>query len=123
MELAKYGLHVDVGGFVEDYLERKGNSHFSLVPAGTSPWTNHLYESTFAGCIPVILSDEYEVAFAEDVDWPSFSIKWPEAEVGSKLYEYLEGLVTYFPDKVVRMKENLENNACWFNWYSTDIAC
>ncbi|CAE7874570.1 CNNM3, partial [Symbiodinium microadriaticum] len=46
---------VDIGGFVSDYLERKGDSHFCLVPAGTSPWTNHLYESFYAGCIPVIL--------------------------------------------------------------------
>ena len=54
---------VSVGGFVEDYFELKGRSRFCLVPGGTSPWTNHLYESFFAGCIPVILSDEYEVAF------------------------------------------------------------
>ncbi len=33
-----------------------GASHFCLVPMGTSSWTNHLYESFFAGCIPVILS-------------------------------------------------------------------
>ena len=45
---------------------------------GTSPWTNHLYESFYAGCIPVILSDEYEVAFAADLPWQKFSIKWPE---------------------------------------------
>merc|ERR1711963_782030 len=55
-----FGLQngVDIGGFVSDYLERKGNSHFCLVPAGTSPWTNHLYESFYTGCVPVILSDE-----------------------------------------------------------------
>ncbi|CAE8588209.1 unnamed protein product [Polarella glacialis] len=63
MELAELD-GVDVGGFVDDYLERKGNSHFCLIPGGTSPWTNQLYESILCGCIPVILSDEYEVAFA-----------------------------------------------------------
>ena len=36
-----------------------GDSLFCLVPGGTSPWTNHLYESFFAGCIPVIISDLY----------------------------------------------------------------
>ncbi|CAE8585336.1 unnamed protein product, partial [Polarella glacialis] len=58
----RFGIEsgVDIGGFVGDYLERKGDSHFCLVPAGTSPWTNHLYESFHAGCVPVILSDEYE---------------------------------------------------------------
>ena len=55
--LAAFGPHVDVGGFVDDYLDRKGDAIFCLVPAGTSPWTNLLYESAYAGCIPVILSD------------------------------------------------------------------
>jgi len=123
MGLKRHGPHVDVGGFVMDYPERKGDSHFCLVPAGTSPWTNHLYESFYAGCIPVILSDEYEVAFADELDWPSFSIKWPEVEVGDALYHYLEGLATYFPQQLVAMKASLERNACWFNWYSVDVQC
>lgn len=123
MEMGAYGPHVDVGGFVDDYLERKGDSHFCLVPAGTSPWTNHLYESFYAGCIPVILSDEYEVAFAGELDWQAFSIKWPEAEVGEPLFRYLEGMTTYLPHRVASMKAKLEENACWFNWYSTDENC
>jgi len=123
LRLGQRGPHVDVGGFVEDYPERKGDAHFCFVPAGTSPWTNHLYESFYAGCIPVILSDEYEVAFAEELDWPSFSIKWPEAEVGEGLYQYLEGLATYLPHRVFAMKVALERHACWFNWYSTDPTC
>ncbi|CAK9106771.1 unnamed protein product [Durusdinium trenchii] len=35
---------VDVGGFIPDYFTVKGRSHFCLIPAGTSPWTNQLYE-------------------------------------------------------------------------------
>ena len=95
----KYKSKVDIGGFVGDYPERKGDSHFCLVPAGTSPWTNHLYESFYAGCIPVILSDEYELAFMNDLPWEKFSIKWPESLVcdddecnTSSLYEYLRAL-------------------------------
>ena len=42
-------------GFLGDWFSQ-GASHFCLVPMGTSSWTNHLYESFFAGCIPVILS-------------------------------------------------------------------
>ena len=107
----------------EDYPERKGDAHFCLVPAGTSPWTNHLYESFYAGCIPVILSDEYEVAFVEELDWPSFSIKWPEAEVGDALYSHLMDLTQFYPQRVADMKASLERHACWFNWYSTDAGC
>lgn len=123
MELAKHGRHVDVGGFVQDYPERKGDSHFCLVPAGTSPWTNHLYESFYAGCIPVILSDEYEVAFRDELDWHLFSIKWPEAEVDDSLYEFLMELVEHFPQRVASMRAQLRGHACWFNWYSDDAGC
>ena len=81
-----------LGGFVSDYLEIKGNAHFCLIPAGTSPWTNQLYESIHCGCIPVILSDEYEVAFQHVVEWRRISIKWPEAQMGEELYAFLTSL-------------------------------
>lgn len=120
---------VDIGGFVGDYPERKGDSHFCLVPAGTSPWTNHLYESFYAGCIPVILSDEYELAFMNDLPWEKFSIKWPESLVcdddecnTSSLYEYLRALAEE-PEKLWHMKRELELHSCYFNWYSTDKSC
>lgn len=136
MKLGKrFGLSkgVDIGGFVGDYLERKGDSHFCLVPAGTSPWTNHLYESFHAGCVPVLLSDEYEVAFSNELPWERFSIKWPESQVcdggpsaectTSRLYEYLSQLVVNEPFKVWHMKNELEKHSCYFNWYSTDETC
>ena len=112
-----------------DYPERKGDSHFCLVPAGTSPWTNHLYESFYAGCIPVILSDEYELAFMNDLPWEKFSIKWPESLVcddeecnTSSLYEYLRALAEEH-QKLWHMKRELELHSCYFNWYSTDKTC
>lgn len=113
---------MDVGGFVTDHFTRKGDSHFCLVPGGLSPWTNHLYESFFAGCIPVIISDEYQVAF-DDLPWENFSIKFPEKHVGPALYKYLEWFVLYNPDSVQAMKSNLEKYACWFDYYSDDPNC
>ncbi|CAE8650975.1 unnamed protein product, partial [Polarella glacialis] len=69
---------VSVGGFIEEYFEVMGDSHFCLIPEGTSSWTNHLYESFFAGCIPLILSDKFVLPFQELIDWPSLSIRWPQ---------------------------------------------
>lgn len=121
---------VDVGGFVGDYLERKGDSHFCLVPAGTSPWTNHLYESFYTGCVPVILSDEYAVAFLDELPWERFSIRWPESRIcsdqgctESALYRHLHRLVVEDPGRLWRMKRELERHSCYFNWYSTDASC
>lgn len=111
---------VDVGGFVDDYLERKGRSHFCLIPGGTSPWTNQLYESFFCGCIPIILSDEYEVAFQDILDWPRFSIKWPEASIGDELYEFLS---SFSLDELKAMKSMVDEHSCWFNYFSDKADC
>ncbi|CAD7946205.1 unnamed protein product [Amoebophrya sp. A120] len=114
---------VDVGGFVSDYLERKGDSHFCLVPAGTSPWTNHLYESFYSGCVPVILSDDYFVAFRHEIPWEKIAIKWPESLVDSRLYQFLHDLAVYEPGRLREMKQNGRKYSCFFNWYSVDVKC
>eukprot|EP00439_Symbiodinium_sp_Y106_P013833 s6928_g1.t6 len=119
MELAQFA-GVDVGGFVPNYLEIKGNAHFCLIPAGTSPWTNQLYESIQCGCIPVILSDEYEVAFQHLIDWRRISIKWPEALVGKELYEFL---ASFSLETIAAMKADVDDHSCWFDYFSTQPDC
>ncbi|CAE7212047.1 RPS3A [Symbiodinium sp. CCMP2456] len=119
MELAQFA-GVDVGGFVPNYLEIKGNAHFCLIPAGTSPWTNQLYESIQCGCIPVILSDEYEVAFQHLIDWRRISIKWPEALVGKELYEFLASISL---ETIAAMKADVDDHSCWFDYFSTQPDC
>ncbi|CAD7951209.1 unnamed protein product [Amoebophrya sp. A25] len=132
-------------GFVESYFARKGNSHFCLVPGGSSPWTVHLYESFFAGCIPVILSDEYQVAWRSELPWDEFSIKWPEnlllkdedfeADLQSiggdlspssspgllALYAYLQNLIN--GGRNVAMKAAVDRYRCFFDYFSTTPAC
>eukprot|EP00434_Breviolum_minutum_P034370 symbB.v1.2.030419.t1/scaffold3427.1/size57037/1 len=114
---------VSVGGFTDDYFERMGASHFCLVPMGTSSWTNHLYEAFFAGCIPVILSDGFQVPFEHFLDWPSFSIKWPMTDVSIDLYNFLRSTPMYL---IRQMKAAVDAHACWFDWHETlksDGAC
>eukprot|EP00403_Amphidinium_massartii_P005942 CAMPEP_0178372004 /NCGR_PEP_ID=MMETSP0689_2-20121128/1121_1 /TAXON_ID=160604 /ORGANISM="Amphidinium massartii, Strain CS-259" /LENGTH=592 /DNA_ID=CAMNT_0019991897 /DNA_START=60 /DNA_END=1835 /DNA_ORIENTATION=+ len=101
-----------VGG--QDFFQRMGRAHFCLVPRGSSSWTIHLYESFFFGCIPVLLSDDLEVPFQEIIDWPSFSIKWPEEEVGPKLLAHLRAISL---DQRAEMKRRLEAASCWFDYH------
>ena len=103
-----------------DYLERMGDAIFCLVPVGTSPWTNHLYESFFAGCIPVIISDLYEMPFQEFLDWSEFSIKWPESMADHRLYDHL---ISYNMVQLEDMQKRVREVECWFNYYSKDPNC
>lgn len=105
---------VSVGGFVDDYFERMGLSHFCLIPMGTSSWTNHLYEAFFAGCIPVILSDGFEVPYADLIDWPSLSIKWPMDDVSMNLYNFLMSMPI---EEIRTMKSLVDAHACWFDYH------
>lgn len=116
MEVFTGKPRVSVGGFVEDYFEIMGKSHFCLIPMGTSSWTNHLYEAFYAGCIPVILSDDFQVPFDELIEWPSLSIKWPMADVSMELYRHLEAT----PLAEIRsMKAAVDAHACWFDYHQT----
>merc|ERR1712187_671080 len=114
---------VSVGGFVEEYFEIMGSSHFCLVPEGTSSWTNHLYTSFFAGCIPVILSDNFVLPFHGLIDWPSVSIRWPQQEVGLEMYKYLKDLVHERSESVAAMKHRVDATSCWFDFYVYNGEC
>eukprot|EP00927_Polykrikos_kofoidii_P041756 TRINITY_DN35608_c0_g2_i1.p1 TRINITY_DN35608_c0_g2~~TRINITY_DN35608_c0_g2_i1.p1 ORF type:complete len:456 (+),score=51.87 TRINITY_DN35608_c0_g2_i1:87-1370(+) len=110
---------VSVGGFVEDYHELLGQSRFCLAPRGITPWTVHLYVAMLAGCIPVILSDAFELPFQDFLRWSDFSVRWPEDDVGN-LYEYL---ATMPPQKVKQMKLAVDNYSCWFDYHSENPDC
>jgi len=112
---------VSVGGFIEEYFEVMGNSHFCVVPEGTSSWTNHLFESFFAGCIPLIVSDRFVLPFQDLIEWDKVSIRWPQDEVDKNpqsLYLYLRDLVDNRRDVVEEMKRRVDDSACWFDFYA-----
>jgi len=114
---------VSIGGFINDYFEVMGSSHFCLVPEGTSSWTNHLYESFFAGCIPFILSDRFVLPFQDVIEWPKLSIRWPQDSVDDTMYLYLLDLVSNRRSLVEDMKSRVDAAACWFDFYSVDASC
>merc|ERR1711904_165487 len=82
--------NVSIGGPTVHYSSLMGNAHFCLVPKGRGWWTVRLFEAFYSGCIPVILSDGQALPFTEDLDWESFSLKWPMSRVGDGLFEHLE---------------------------------
>merc|ERR1711924_157016 len=105
-----------VGPIVQDFFERMSRSHFCLVPRGSSAWTIHLYESFFFGCIPVLLSDDFEPPFADVVDWRGLSVKWGERDPRG-MRGLLEHLRSFPLERIAAMKRNLSAAACWFDYH------
>ena len=79
-------------GRTPEYAKLLTDARFCLVPRGLSPWTLRTYETFFAGCVPVIISDAVRLPFQEFVDYSRVSIKWPEALIDDSLVEYLRSI-------------------------------
>lgn len=108
---------------ITDYFERIGDCHFCFAPKGLGYWSNRLYEVLFAGCIPVILSDEIGLPFENHVNWTSFSLKWPMHDVTPNMIAHLQGLVSENWNLVQDMHEAVVRNRCWFDYNSEDEEC
>mmetsp|Transcript_144143 Transcript_144143/g.461480 ORF Transcript_144143/g.461480 Transcript_144143/m.461480 type:complete len:556 (+) Transcript_144143:63-1730(+) len=88
-----------------------GNAKFCFVPKGKSAWSLRFYEALFANCVPVVLSDFWELPFEDFLHLPSFVIKWPMSEVGDQLLSFLAAL----PDQVLEdYMESSRRNRCWY---------
>ena len=62
-----------------------GNARFCLVPRGQSAWTRRAFESFFAGCVPVFLSDHVELPFEHALDYSRMTVKWPGDKINADL--------------------------------------
>ena len=62
-----------------EHVSEMRRALFCIVPVGDSPPSSRLYLAIAAGCIPVIISDHFEGAFAQAVPWPSFSLRIAES--------------------------------------------
>eukprot|EP00927_Polykrikos_kofoidii_P086748 TRINITY_DN9816_c0_g1_i2.p1 TRINITY_DN9816_c0_g1~~TRINITY_DN9816_c0_g1_i2.p1 ORF type:complete len:625 (+),score=87.96 TRINITY_DN9816_c0_g1_i2:54-1928(+) len=88
-----------------------GDSRFCFVPRGKSGWSLRFFEALFAGCVPVVISDKWELPFEDFLDVTRFVIKWPSTHVGNGLLEYLRAL----PDTIVqRYMEEGRRARCWY---------
>jgi len=107
-----------------DYFDRIGQCMFCFVPKGLGYWSNRLFEVMFAGCIPVILSDEIGLPFEDVIEWPQMSVKWPMNDVGYPLLQHLASLASDRLELVKTMHENILKHRCWFDYHRLgDSTC
>jgi len=111
---------------VTEYFDRIGECSYCFVPKGLGYWSNRLYEIVFAGCIPVILSDEIRLPFPDFIEWEKISLKFPTKDFERDPYHYVQMLHHLYQDKneeVHRMRVRLRKARCWLNYHSFDPEC
>ena len=74
------------------------NFRYCLCPRGITPWTVCLYQSLVAGCIPIVLSDSFELPFQWALPWEKFSLRVPES-MALQIYDYVKTI----PEEETRM--------------------
>ena len=102
----------------EDYEANLARSVFCLVVRGAGTWTHRLFEAMLATCLPVFLFDAPPLPFPALIDWGSFAVFAPGADLGG-----LEGFLDALLPRVPEMQAALQRDACWVDYDSVDPAC
>ena len=74
---------------LQEYMSLMEQSRYCLHVRGTRVMSPRLIELMLFGCVPVIVSDAYELPLAWFLDWSKFSIRVPESEY-ENIHSYIE---------------------------------
>ena len=94
------------GTRVTSYIEDMMSSKFCLCPEGWHAWNPRPYQAILLGCIPVLLSEEIELAFEDAIDYSKFMLRVHPREV-SKLKTILAAIPDYEVDAMRREMERV----------------
>ena len=96
-----------------NYTELLANSTFCLIPRGRRLASFRFLEAIQYGCIPVIMSNGWDLPFSDVIDWVKFSIVLDESLL-LQLPNILRGIKL---DHVLSMKQ--QTIFVWKNYFSS----
>lgn len=74
-------MHVHSGRLTTPYAGHLLSSKFCLHVKGFEVNTARIADAIFYGCIPVIISDYYDLPFADVLNWKRFSLVVPALDI------------------------------------------
>ncbi|KAJ0966237.1 hypothetical protein J5N97_027375 [Dioscorea zingiberensis] len=105
----------DTGELV--YQKKFYSTKFCICPGGSQVNSARITDSIHYGCIPVILSNYYDLPFNDILDWQKFSLILKESDV----YQLKSILKSVSYEKFLALHKNLVEVQKHFEWHSPPL--